>query len=153
MQDADRKQSLAAARAKRDALSERSGSRSKGASRRSGASGSGASGSGEVDDQASDDEDEDEDEDDDGEVQVVDTAAKSRKLTAACWNFFSSTIKVNVNGKPLAKCKLCGKLVTCVNTTNMTKHCKRKHHDNWYLDVKTGIQVICLICLNCRCCR
>lgn len=44
----------------------------------------------------------------------------------------------------MARCKVegCGTLVTCSNTTNLSKHVQRNHLELWYLDVKSGKKVL-----------
>ena len=97
------------------------------------------------------DADEEDDDDDDEEVEILgEEKFKKKKFrkksTAPCWNFFEKTDLLNVNGTRLARCKVegCGKLVTCSNTTNLTKHVQRNHRELWYLDVKSGKKVLLL---------
>lgn len=137
-QELERKQAAADRAASRDASKAASGSRrSAGAS----ATPTGASdGGGDADD--TDDEDQAEDEDE--EVKIVGEQKKFRKRsTAACWKFFEKTNIKNESGSAMAKCKVegCGALVTCTNTTNLTKHCQRHHLELWYMDVKSGKKV------------
>ena len=76
-------------------------------------------------------------------------AFRSRKTTSTVWNFFTKTNQVNKSGTKMAKCKECGDLVTCENTTNMNKHLQRAHTDKHYVNVKTGIKVTRPLALYC----
>ena len=75
--------------------------------------------------------------DDDDDIVLV----KGRDKKAHAWKFFDKTNKSNQNKNPQAKCRSCGALVTCVNTTNMIKHMRRKHKDVYYVDHRTGEEV------------
>ena len=128
LQDKERKEAAAASRAVEAARSA-SGSRRSGPSTRSGEEGPSDAAEGE-----------------EPEVEEVEdgttvTIGFRRKVTANCLKFFTKTDLVNDNGTRMAKCKVCDELVTCSNTTNLAKHCKRWHEDLWYLDVKSGLKV------------
>ena len=79
--------------------------------------------------------------DEDDEIVIVKGGGDKK---AHAWNFFDKTNKRNRNNNPQAKCRTCGTLVTCVNTTNMIKHMRRKHKDTYYVDHRTGEEV-CLL--------
>lgn len=78
--------------------------------------------------------------DDDDETVLI----KGRDKKAHAWKFFDETNKRNRNNNPYARCRTCGALVTCVNTTNMIKHMRRKHPKVYYVDHRTGEEV-CLL--------
>ena len=75
---------------------------------------------------------------DDDDVEIV---PNHKRCKARVWNFFDKTNKRNSNKTVLAKCRTCGDLVTCANTTNMIKHMRRSHPDATFKDARTGEEV------------
>ena len=61
-----------------------------------------------------------------------------KRRSSAVWRFFSKVAKRKVDGKEVAKCNECGKLIGTSNTTNMRNNLVRKHKKIYIMDHRTG---------------
>ena len=76
-------------------------------------------------------------------LEVVDDNLYRRKCKqrSNVWNYFDKTTVQNESGNFLAKCKLCGDMISTTNTTNMQTHLNRLHASTMIFDPRNGSKV------------